>query len=519
MSKSVLWPLALWCLSCASETPDKEASTTLPAKPQEKAGVEAERGEGYRVDIINWHRWGTPTTVAAIANKPHNPLLIYLAAPGCDGLFANAGAALRLLAQERFIPIRVNPFHHPHVARRYGNAGWPALAVAHSDGRLISSATDIPPGNVRTFLRQTRKHLDERSETIERKLRLSARSPSPVGSVTAATLFNSIGDDFDPLHAGFGTGVKFPEPLVLQFLIEYGVRRRVDTALDLARRSLEALLTSPVWDDERGGIFIYSLTRDWLTPVYEKDSFDQAELLTALVEMISSNRGGSAQAMFEERARQLMSSCLGTELFDEKRGVYGGRRVQLADGRWWTDPAVYADRNSSVIIAVLRAAAILDDEPSVLKALAAARYIMDHSVGESGVVYHCLSGDEALAPGLLADQFLVALALTEAHRWSGEGAFASTAAAVRTWAEENLLETATGRFFDSRPPREWGAGWELIQPFEDGNRAAGNVLAARLHLRQKETDRAADILKGAIVPEAGRSVASLGTTLLRIGGS
>ena len=433
-------------------------------------------------------------------------------------MFANAGAALQMLVEERFIPIRVNPFHHPHVARRYGNAGWPALAVLHPDGRLISSATDIPPRHVRTFLRQTLKHLVERRQTIDNKLGRAKAAPAAGKSTTPGGLFAAIAADFDTLHGGFGTGVKFPEPLVLQFLVEYGVRRGDEAALDLARRSLDALLNSPVWDENNGGTFIYSLTRDWLTPVYEKDSLDQAALLGTLIDMIDKAKGGSAQSLYEQRARQLLSSCLSSELYDEKRGVYAGRRLQLAGGTWWTDPAVYADRNGLAISTALRAAAVLDDEASALKALAAARFIMANSIGAEGEVVHCLNGGDVPASGLLADQFLVALALKSAFKWSGESEFAKAAAAVQSWAEANLLDAASGGFHDSRQPPTAGVGWRSMLPFEDGNRAADNVIAARLYLAEKEIARAADILKRAVVPTTGRSFASLGTTLLRLEG-
>jgi uncharacterized protein YyaL (SSP411 family) len=525
VSKSVLWPLVLWCVSCASEAPDNEASTAVPAAltpHQEAAEIDIGAIEPF-VEAISWHRWPPPTASALASESEDKPILIYLAAPGCDGLFANAGSALQMLVEERFIPIRVNPFHHPHVARRYGNAGWPALAVLHPDGRLISSATDIPPRNVRIFLRQTLKHLGERRQTIESKLRRATAAPAAGKPTTPGSLFAAIAADFDTLHGGFGTSAKFPEPLVLQFLVEYGVRRGDEAALDLARRSLDALLKSPVWDDKNGGTFIYSLTRDWLTPVYEKDSLDQAALLRTLIDMIDQAKGGSApsldqQSLYEQRARQLLSSCLSSEFYDEKRGVYAGRRLQLADGTWWTDPAVYADRNGLAISTALRAAAVLDDEASALKALAAARFLMANSIGEEGEVVHCLNGGDVLAPGLLADQILVALALKSAFKWSGESEFASAAAAVQSWAEANLLDPATGSFHDSRQPPTAGAGWRSMLPFEDGNRAADNVIAARLYAGEKEMVRAADILNRAVVPAAGRSFASLGTTLLRLEG-
>ena len=501
----VAFLLSLYCVSCVPGVEDESPEPSAPIPWTKRIAAVAPDPDS----VINWRHWGSAQLDSSLAAAADTPILIYFSAPGCDGLFEGAEAVLRVLIEERYIPIRVNPFHFPQVATRYGNAGWPSLAVLHPDGRLISAATDIPVRNVRTFLRQTHKHFRERRSTIESKLHRAGKTSPSGQALTATNIFAAINDDYDADQGGFGAGPKFPEALVLQFLLEAertGNRR----AGELARHSLDAVLASPLWDDVSGGVYVYSLTADWQTPVYEKDSFDQAVLLTTLMMA----RTGTNGAKYEERARQLLTACLSTELYDGERGVYLGRRLQLRDGTWWTDPAIYADRSAAVIVAVLRAAALLNDEAAKRKALAAARFLLDNTIDADGHVVHCLVGTAGEpSPGTLGDQFLVALALREAHRWSGDASFFDAAVKVRRWAEVNLLDQAKGIFRDSRPPRHILA-WDVLTPFEDGNRVAGNVLAAELYLREGQGERARHILSRARALQVRRSFASRGRILL-----
>ena len=520
MPSAVLWLLSLWGLSCSPEPPPGDARTV--SKPPIS---DTQNQPVWTDQVIDWRSW---SDLWSPEKRPHRPILIYLAARGCDGLFAEEDGALRSLVEERYLGIRVNPFHRPDLARRYGQAGWPALAILTPEGRLVTSATDIPPKNVRLLLLRMLDHLNERPEVIDAKIRVAkirsakTRAGGSADEITSAAsaedLFAAIAADFDDQYAGFGDGVKFPEPLVLRFLLEFAERPggsdrgRGEQAWSMVRRTLDVLTGSPTWDEGAGGIFVYSLTRDWLTPEFEKDGADQAALLSLLVRAAQGNPGHG----YRERVRQLLE-YIGEQLFDEQRGVYLSRQVRLSADRWWTDPAVYADRNGLLITASLEAAALLDDEQAALQALSAARFLMKHSISEDGTVFHCLHKGVKLAPGLLADQAIVALALLAAHEWSGEPEFSRSAHRARRWMEKHLLDPATGTFFDGPTPEvaAW-LQWPRLTPYEDGLGAAGNTLAAELYLRLGEAGRTADLLEGAPLGRfPARSYASYGSIALR----
>ena len=527
MPSAALWLLSLWGLGCSPEPPPDDARTVtkLPISKEESRPV-------WTDQVIDWRSWSDLPRLPE--NRAHRPILVYLAAPGRDGLFAEEDSALRSLVEERYLGIRINPFHRPDLARRYGQAGWPAFAILTPKGHLVTSATDIPPKNVRLFLLRTLTHLNERADVIGAKVRSAKirgakihsakiRAAAPADEVTASVedLFAAIAADFDRQYAGFGDGVKYLEPLVLHFLLEFAGRPGGsdsglgEQARSMVQRTLDALLGSPTWDEEAGGVFVYSLTSDWLTPEFEKDGADQAALLSLLVRAAQSDVGQG----YKERARQLLK-YIGEQLYDEERGVYLSRQVRLSVDRWWTDPAVYADRNGLLISASLKAAAFLDDEQAARQALAAARFLMEHSLTEDGKVFHCLHNGMKLAPGLLADQAIVALALLEAYEWSGKPEFSRGADLARRWMEEHLLDPESGSFFDGPTPEAaaW-LEWPRLTPYEDGTGAAGNTLAAELYFRLGEAGRTADLLESVRLKRfPARSYASYGSIALRYQG-
>ena len=77
---------------------------------------------------VAWGEWSDANL--ARAQREDRPLLVYFAAPGCEGLFPDPTPALRQLVEEVFVGVRVDPFARPDIARHYDAGGWPALVAA-----------------------------------------------------------------------------------------------------------------------------------------------------------------------------------------------------------------------------------------------------------------------------------------------------------------------------------------------------------------------------------------------------
>ena len=399
------------------------ASTEEP--PQEEV-VRSERpvlAEWQWADgELPWGAWDESLFVRA--QSEDNPILVYLAAPGCEGLFPAPTPALRQLVSEKFVSVRVDPFKRPDIARRYDSGGWPALVVALPDGQVFARAVDIPPANVESYLRRLRTAYEEKREVIVAKVQRAAARPKVEKPVTIDAVYRSCAAAFDSAHGGFGGPTKFLETSTLRFLLTYAEARGAAPARQMALASLDAVLASPLGDS--GGFRAYSYTPDWSAPAGERDALDQAAMLHLLLE--------TGQSRYAESVTALLGFVEGT-LFDATEGVFSGRQV-MAD-TWWTDPALYADRQAALIRAYLAAATSLGDERAAQVAMQAGDALISRCIDDRGRVQHVCDSETEGSAGLLVDQALAALALWELGQWSGEARFATAAEQVARFMEQS----------------------------------------------------------------------------------
>ena len=199
----------------------------------------------------------------------------------------------------------------------------------------------------------------------------------------------------------------------------------------MALASLDAVLASPLGDS--GGFRTYSYTPDWSAPAGERDALDQAAMLHLLLE--------AGQPRYAESVRALLGFVEGT-LFDKAEGVFRGRQVMAIPSAssattWWTDPALYADRQAALIRAYLAGATTLGDERAAQVALQAGDVLLNRCIDGRGRVQHVCDSEAEGSAGLLADQALAALALWELGQWSGEARFATAAEQVTRFMEQS----------------------------------------------------------------------------------
>ena len=390
---------------------------------------------------LPWSTWDE--SLFARAQRQDNPILMYLAAPGCEGLFPAPTPALRQLVADKFVSVQVDPFKRPDIARRYDSGGWPALVVALPDGRVFARAVDIPPANVEPYLRRLHTAYEEKREILVAKVQRAAR-PKVEKPVAIDAVYRACAAAFDAAHGGFGGPTKFLETSVLRFLLAYAEARGAEPARQMALASLDAVLASPLGD---GGSFrAYSYAPDWSAPAGERDALDQAAMLHLLLE--------AGQPRYAESVRALLGFVEGT-LFDAAEGVFRGRQI-MADPStssgttpstssgttWWTDPTLYADRQAALIRAYLAAAAALGDDHTAQVALQAGDALIDRCIDGRGQVQHVCGSEAEGSAGLLVDQALAALALWELDEWSGEARFATAAGQVAYFMEQSYNRLA-----------------------------------------------------------------------------
>ena len=442
---------------------------------------------------IQWRGWNAATL--AEAQRLERPLLLYVATAGADGLFAEEDELVRSLAQERFVPVHVDPWLYPELDRRYGGA-WPTLAIVMPDGALIAQAPDIAPDRVRIFLLRMLSHLQDRAQIVRAQI---VEKPVTRAPLDGEALLLAATEAFDAIHGGFGLGsgqpasgqdalaqvAKHPETTLLSFLAAYDAVHEGSMAGRMLRRTLDGLVASDLWNRTQGP-FVYAHTESWKLPRREVDAAVVGGLLRVLQLQVSNT------ASDDYAVRELQELIVNT-LFSEQSQAFVGRRLPLDENRWWSDPILYADRVAFMTWVLYDAGNALSPELQRMRHTAAAT--LSSMVSAEGIVDHAHDGGRPLGSrGLLRDQLLVNLALAAAARVESRDDWSMAAQRVWSWTRLALFDPQIGAFHDCLAP-DGLVNWPIRTPFADDMLPAGNALAALLLLRHGETEQARQLLQ------------------------
>src|ERR1035441_9312754 len=232
---------------------------------------------------VQWNPWGE--AAFAQAQSEDKPILLDIGAVWCHWCHvmdreSYENPEIAALINEHFVAVKVDRDERPDVDARYqaavsaisGQGGWPLTAFLTPDGRPYFGGTYIPPddrygrpgfGRVLTTLAQVwRERRDEALETaanamaaIEHNETFSGRG-GELSLALTDKIASSILAQFDPRNGGFGTQPKFPHPGALDLLLEVGLNRGNEGAIEAFRTTLELMARGGVCDQLAGGFQI-----------------------------------------------------------------------------------------------------------------------------------------------------------------------------------------------------------------------------------------------------------------------
>jgi uncharacterized protein YyaL (SSP411 family) len=250
---------------------------------------------------VDWHTWSDEAF--AQAQKEGKPVYLSIGYASCHWChvmeretFENAEVAKLLNAG--YVSILVDREEHPEIDATYmafvqamtGSGGWPANLIITADRKPLFGATFMRPDAVTALLtgfsekwKSDRASLLASSDSLIDMVRSMNATPVPVdipAQQILDTLVSQIHDSYDAEHGGFGAGgPKFPQPLLVDFLLRYSVGAKTDakgTARAMAIRTLDAMKNGAVYDQIGGGFHRYTTDPKWREPHYEKMLYDQA---------------------------------------------------------------------------------------------------------------------------------------------------------------------------------------------------------------------------------------------------
>ena len=269
----------------------------------------------HATNPVDWYPWGPEAFARARAE--HKLIFLSIGYSTCHWChvmeresFANPEVAAFLNA--RFVCIKVDREERPDVDRVYmtfvqattGAGGWPLNVWLTPDLKPIFGGTYFPPesGPGQPGLKAVGERLAARwiaapdqlaaqaeemfTDLVAETQTAAAESLPPVARLRDR-LFAQIRDNFDPKNGGFAHSPKFPDAVILDFLLDESSAgadaARRTAARDMAVRTLRALAAGGIHDPLGGGFHRYAVDAAWRVPHFEKMLYDQALVTGALL--------------------------------------------------------------------------------------------------------------------------------------------------------------------------------------------------------------------------------------------
>ena len=254
---------------------------------------------------VDWYPWGREALERA--KKENKAIFLSIGYSACHWChvmekesFENEEIAK--IMNENFINIKVDREERPDLDEIYMNAvqlmtgsgGWPMTVFLTPDLLPFYAGTYFPPeerGGMPSFklvllsiaeiYREKQKEVLEGTEKIKEQLGRMTELKAGDEELTFDLLHNAfkeISGRFDYDNGGFSEAPKFPQPLVIEFLLRYCKATKDKNAIDMINFTLKKMAEGGIYDQLGGGFHRYSVDNKWLTPHFEKMLYDNAML-------------------------------------------------------------------------------------------------------------------------------------------------------------------------------------------------------------------------------------------------
>lgn len=253
---------------------------------------------------VDWYPWGVEALLKAHSEDRLIFLSIgYAACHWCHVMAHESfeDPATAEFMNANFVSIKVDREERPDldsifmsfVVATTGQGGWPMSVFLTPDGKPFYGGTYFPPvrrHNLPAFrevletvarLWQTdRAAILSSSDNLTQNLSSQAEPQERDASLNLEILKQTvrvIAQSYDWQNGGWGAAPKFPQPMLIEFLLRMGSRGDT-SSLDMAYHALHSMAQGGMYDILGGGFARYSVDPTWLIPHFEKMLYDNAQL-------------------------------------------------------------------------------------------------------------------------------------------------------------------------------------------------------------------------------------------------
>ena len=355
---------------------------------------------------IAWREWSKESfEEARISNRL---VLLDLSAEWChwchvmdDTTYSDRAVIAQI--NENFIPIRVDIDERPDISERYNRGGFPTTAFLSDMGESVWGATYIPPVDMKRIIASilAAKAAGEVDAALERSRMQYLDISKAIGQRTPPdrafvdSLFEDIFSAYDVEHGGFGLYPKFPHPDVLDLLMIRYAQSGDQEIADAVIHTLDRM-TEGLYDPAEGGVFRYSVSRDWKEPHYEKMLETNLGFLRNLIRAAII----LGKPNYQQTARGVANYLLGTLRDLTSGGFFSSQDADEAYYRLALDErtqrgappvvrAIYGGWNSEAVATLAEAGAVVGEPDWVQAAKDAWEYDLSKLWdGKNGLLRH-----------------------------------------------------------------------------------------------------------------------------------
>ncbi len=299
----------------------------------------------HKDNPVDWYPWGPEALARAKAeDKPIFLSIGYAACHWCHVMEHESfeDPATARVMNDLFVNVKVDREERPDLDSIYMNAvvaltghgGWPMSVFLTPDGEPFYGGTYFPPQprhglpafsqvllGVHDAWTKRRASIINNAREIAGHLR-STLAAEAVGTELPtrddlAAAVKALWSQFDWQYYGWGRAPKFPQPMVIEFLLRYHVLTGEVTPLEMATKTLKAMARGGLYDQLGGGFHRYSVDAYWLVPHFEKMLYDNSQLARVYVHAWQLTRDPEFRRIAEETLDYLQR-----EMLDAEGGFY-----------------------------------------------------------------------------------------------------------------------------------------------------------------------------------------------------
>jgi uncharacterized protein YyaL (SSP411 family) len=254
---------------------------------------------------VDWYPWGKEAfDTAKREDKPIFLSIGYSACHWCHVMEKESfeNKTIADILNSHFVSIKVDREERPDLDAHYmeavqmmtGRGGWPMSVFLAPDLLPFYGGTYFPPedrygmpGFPRVLLavsktwKNNRKEIEQTTKTLMKDLSRSIIQATSEKDLDENIIENAVNQAFrvfDEQNGGFSKSPKFPQPMLLDFLLRFSSKMENLRVREMVELTLDRMASGGIYDHLGGGFHRYSVDAEWLVPHFEKMLYDNALL-------------------------------------------------------------------------------------------------------------------------------------------------------------------------------------------------------------------------------------------------